>query len=92
MKKRLLIGLVAGGLMAAMLPGVVSAARPNLHVTISCELVSTGVVQTWANNPAGQPAGEAQRSVRDFMREDLELVLLTECVHGTRTTTIERVL
>ena len=70
MKKRLVVGLLAGGLMAGMLPGVTSAVPapdkdgPLFRVVISCEKeIGTGSVEI--TGPAGYAQHYAHKLIND---------------------------
>ena len=99
MKKRLMMGLLAGTLAAAMLPGVASAdpggiaAHPGERgengaqfiVSVSCE-TEDGPLLVFSRG--AQPAGiqgQAQKLLQGVLRE-----LGLKCLPGTKTITTEK--
>ena len=74
-KKRLMPGLLAGGLMVGMLPGVVSAEPPGadgpvFNATISCHFVGEGTegnVTAQASGLAGLAQSAAHKALKSFL-------------------------
>ena len=90
MKKRLMIGLMAGGLLAAMLPGVAQAAppegnpnSPEVYVDVFCDTATEQNVGTWQVGPAGWAQYTAVAAFNYLYRD--------QCLPGTFTITITQV-
>ena len=96
MKKRLMIGLFAAGLLAAMLPEVASAdppgnrrdGGPTFIATISCDTRDGGTYTVSSVDPI--PAGEAQSTYQRGFRALLDLNGV-KCAEGTEVITFERI-
>ena len=79
MKKRLMVGLMAGGLMAAMLPGVASADQPSYNYAVTgCTVDGFPEENIYLLKAGPQQRGWLQRYIQ------------TTCDRGTGTLTVSQ--